>query len=325
MSENGLIASGSGDRPFVVFLMGPTGAGKSDLAIRIACDLPVEIISVDSAMVFRALDIGTAKPTADERRQVPHFLIDIRDPGETYSAADFRADALGCIAAIWNRGRLPLLVGGTGLYFRTLERGLSPVPPADPVVRALIDKRAREMGWHALHEELKQKDPVAATKIHQNDPQRIQRALEVYELTGRPISEIWGLGRDGKVEFERLKVVWAPASRRQLGERLGNRFMQMLQLGLIEECRRVQALFRLEHETPARRLVGYRQVWDYLDGKLSREAMVETAVAATRQLAKRQYTWLRSEEDAVWLDPEASDSAEILRQLIVTIVRQRLS
>lgn len=291
----------------VLCLMGPTASGKTDLAVALHEALPVDIVSVDSVMVYRGMDIGSAKPAPAILAQAPHRLVDILDPAEPYSAARFREDALREIRAIHAAGRVPLLVGGTMLYFRALFGGLSALPSADPAVRARLEQEAAERGWPALHARLAQVDPAAAARIHPNDPQRIQRALEVHELTGRPLSELQAAPAGEALPYRFVKLAVAPAERSVLHERISRRFRQMLEAGLVEE---VEGLFRrgdLHPGLPAIRAVGYRQVWQYLAGELDREAMVERGIIATRQLAKRQFTWLRSETQVAWFDSLAAD------------------
>jgi tRNA dimethylallyltransferase len=285
------------DKPPVIFLMGPTATGKTDLAVSLVEALPCDIVSVDSVMVYRGLDIGSAKPDAETLRRAPHRLIDICDPGEAFSASQFRQRALQEIAAIHAQGRIPLLAGGTMLYFRALEQGLSDLPSADAALRQHLEAEARVQGWPAMHQRLAAVDPEAAQRIHVNDPQRIQRALEVYELTGEPLSA-W-FGRDGEQDlpFRVVKLALVPATREQLRERIADRFQQMLEQGFVAE---VEALYRrgdLNPELPAIRAVGYRQVWAYLEGQWDYASMVERGIIATRQFAKRQMTWLRSEPD----------------------------
>ncbi|MEO5573299.1 MAG: tRNA (adenosine(37)-N6)-dimethylallyltransferase MiaA [Gammaproteobacteria bacterium] len=285
-----------------IFLMGPTASGKSDLAVALSRSLPCEIISVDSAMVYRGMDIGTAKPSRELRERIPHRLIDIRDPAEAYSAAQFRLDALREMAEIRQRGRIPLLVGGTMLYFRALQRGLSHMPGADAAVRAQLEAQAQTSGWPALHARLARIDPVAAQRIHPNDPQRIQRALEVYEVSGVTVTELYARKTAEAWDNTVLKLIIAPSDRTVMHAIIADRFHAMVQIGLLDE---VRALFHrgdLHAQTPALRAVGYRQVWSYLEGKTDCEQMVKSAIIATRQLAKRQFTWLRSEPDAVWFD-----------------------
>ncbi len=288
-------------RPAVVLLMGPTGAGKTDLAVALVDRGPFAIVSVDSALVYRGMDIGTAKPGPDVLARAPHRLIDIRDPAQAYSAAEFAADAGREIEAILASGRIPLLVGGTGLYFRALARGLARLPPADPAVRARLQARIDNEGLAAMHQELRAVDPVAAMRIHPHDSQRIQRALEVHELTGRPLSELLAAGAV-QAPWRLLRLVLAPADRTALHVRLADRFAGMLACGFLDEVRQLRARPDLRPDLPSMRVVGYRQAWEYLAGTGDLEAMTARAVAATRQLAKRQYTWLRSEPDCAWLE-----------------------
>jgi tRNA dimethylallyltransferase len=282
-----------------VLLMGPTGTGKSALALALAREFPLEIISVDSALVYRGLDIGTAKPTAAERAQTPHHLIDVCDPAETYSAGRFLEDALQLIPAIRGRGRIPLLVGGTMLYFRALMRGLAALPPAEPTVRARLDARARDAGWPALHAELARVDPEAAARIRPADGQRIQRALEVFELTGETISD-----RQRRAEGPGLRLsahVLMPLTRDELYQRLDRRFDAMLEAGFLAEVRALHGRGDLDPELPSLRTVGYRQLWAHLDGRLPMADAVVAGKRATRNLAKRQLTWLRSEPALPWI------------------------
>ena len=286
-------------------LGGPTGAGKTDWALRAAAQLPLEIVSVDSALVYRGLDIGTAKPAREVRARIPHHLIDICDPSETYSAGRFVADALTAIAGVHARRRVPLLVGGTMLYLRGLMTGLAPLPPAVPALRRQIDARAARQGWPALHAELAGLDPEAAGRIDPNDAQRIQRALEVCRSTGRPISELQRLRASPLAPYPLRYWILAPRDRARLHERLAQRFAQMMAAGLLNE---VAALYRrgdLTARHPAMRAVGYRQLWAHLAGECGLDDAVRRAVAATRQLAKRQLTWMRGENAASWLDPDA--------------------
>ncbi len=289
-----------------ILLMGPTASGKTDLALEIARRFDVEIVSVDSAMVYRGMDIGTAKPDAATLAAFPHHLIDILDPSECYSAARFREDALRVMAQIGANGRIPLLVGGTMLYFRALFQGLSALPDADPAVREALEREAAALGWHAMHARLGEIDPVAAARIHPNDPQRIQRALEVYELTGRPLSELQRQKNETAFPWRALRIALFPAERGVLHARIAQRFDQMLELGFIDEVRALYERGDLDPGMPSMRAVGYRQAWDYLDGRLDREQMRERAIIATRQLAKRQMTWLRSETDVRRCDPFVS-------------------
>ena len=281
--------------PPAIFLMGPTASGKTALAVELARHFPLEIISVDSALVYRGMNIGTAKPDSDLLMRAPHRLIDIRDPAEAYSAADFREDALSAMADITAQGRIPLLVGGTFLYFRALETGLSNMPAADPDVRARLEAEAGEIGWEGMHARLAKVDPEAAQRIHANDPQRIQRALEVYALSGRPISELHQQEQSDTLPYRVLKLGLIPADRSVLHEKIQQRFELMLAAGLVDEVRALFSRGDLTSELPAMRAVGYRQVWAFLAGKSGYDEMVGQAIVATRQYAKRQLTWLRSE------------------------------
>lgn len=296
-------------RPFAIALMGPTASGKTALALAWAEEHNGEIVSVDSALVYRGLDIGAAKPSADELTRVPHHLIDLREPWQPYSAAEFAADARAAIDGIVARGKLPILTGGTGLYFQALLRGLSPMPEADAQVRAGIEAEAAEQGWPAMHAQLANIDPKAAARIHATDPQRIQRALEVYRLSGKPISE-WQRGGNSAdpLPLRVLKLAIASGDRAVLHQRIEARFDAMLQAGFLEEVRRLRAIPELrDHprplDLPALRAVGYRQAWEHLDGATSAAAFRDQAIFATRQLAKRQLTWLRGQPDLRWFDP----------------------
>jgi len=281
--------------------MGPTAAGKSDLALAVADMLPVEIVSVDAAQVFRGMDVGTAKPSARERAAVPHHLIDIRDPAEAYSAADFCSDALPVMRRISAAGRVPLLVGGTMFYFHALQRGLSALPAADQRVREALTAEAAGRGWPALHAEFAAIDPSTAAGIAVNDAQRIQRALEIYRLSGLPPSQARGR-RTGPAPYRFIKLALSPSDRGVLHERIERRFSGMLKAGLVEETRRLLADPELPATAPALRTVGYRQVIDYLTNRCDYSEMVGRSVAATRQLAKRQLTWLRRGRGVVWVD-----------------------
>lgn len=293
----------------VVLLMGPTGAGKTRVALELAERYAVEIVSVDSAMVYRGLDIGTAKPDRAERARVPHHLIDIRDPAETYSAGQFVRDAQAAIEDIHARKGLPLLVGGTMLYFHALLQGLAQMPESDPQLRAEIDSRAATEGWAALHAELARVDPQAASRIHPNDPQRIQRALEVFLLTGTPISQLQALRRPALSGVERLAVVLAPASRAELHHRIERRFREMMTNGFLEEVRRLQSRAELHRELPALRSVGYRQILAHLEGACDLDEAIRRAIVATRRLAKRQLTWLRTLSSAHWIETDEPTAA----------------
>ena len=293
----------------VIFLMGPTAAGKTTVAAELAACGPYEIVSVDSALVFRHLDVGTGKPGREVLARAPHRLIDIRDPDERYSAAEFRDDALRAIADIRASGNIPLLTGGTGLYFRALERGLAALPPADPATRAEIEREADRIGWPALHRRLAGVDPASARRIHPNDPQRIQRALEVHVLTGRPMSELLARGRRGGLAGPVCRIVIEPADRAVLHGNIAARFLGMLDAGLLDEVRELKRRWRLTERSTSMRLVGYRQVWAHLAGRCPREEMTSRAIAATRQLARRQLTWLRSDRAAARFDCHAPDAA----------------
>ncbi|MBB3827258.1 tRNA (adenosine(37)-N6)-dimethylallyltransferase MiaA [Xanthomonas arboricola] len=296
-------------RPLAIALMGPTASGKTALALEAAQRWDGEIVSVDSALVYRGLDIGAAKPDAGMRAAVPHHLIDLRDPWQVYSAAEFATDARKAIDDIVARGKLPILAGGTGLYFRALLEGLSQLPEADPTVRAAIAAEAEQLGWGGLHAQLAHVDPIAAARIHATDPQRIQRALEVYRVSGRPISYWQALPPGPRLPVRVLKVVLAPCERAVLHARIEHRLDAMLAQDFLAEVRQLRALPQMQAvaaplDLPAVRAVGYRQAWEYLDGAGSLAEFRDKAVQATRQLAKRQLTWLRGELDAHWFDPE---------------------
>ncbi len=302
-------------KPVALLLLGPTASGKTELALKLAQKFCGEIVSVDSGMVYRGLDIGTAKPSPEIRAQIPHHLIDLLDPSERYSAGRFVRDGLRLIAEIAARGRLPILAGGTMLYFQALLRGLAPLPEADPKLRQAIDAEAERLGWAAMHAQLAQVDLQAAWRIHPNDPQRIQRALEVYYLTGRPLSAWWQESAQAELPFRPVKVVLCPHQRELLHRRIEARFLAMLEQGLIEEVERLYRRGDLHPELPALRSVGYRQVWGYLAGEYDYPTMVQKAICATRQLAKRQLTWLRRETEALWLEPGHASLEAIARQL----------
>ena len=318
--------------PPAILLMGPTASGKTDLAMALCDRLPCEIISVDSAMIYRGMDIGTAKPTAAELARAPHRLIDICDPAETYSAADFRRDALAAMAEITAAGRIPLLVGGTMMYFKALIHGMSGLPSASSDVRRVLEQEAEERGWEALHEELQSLDPIAAERIHPNNRQRLMRALEVLRLTGKPISEFWkaesGPGEQpalveqsadvkdytyftrwqadetSSLPYTVTQLAMMPPERRVLHERIRLRFLKMLEAGFLDEVRALMLREDLNPDLPSMRCVGYRQAWSYLSGEDDYETFVSKGVAATRQLAKRQLTWLRKWSDVDWLDSD---------------------
>ncbi len=302
-----------GRKPVVVCLVGPTAAGKTAVATHLVERLPFEIVSVDSAMVYKDMDIGTAKPSADVLSRAPHRLIDILDPWETYSAGRFREDALREIEQIIAAGRLPLLVGGTFLYFRVLEHGLATLPAADQDVRVSIDVRAERVGWPALHAELAKLDPPTAARLKSTDRQRIQRALEVIELTGERLSDLHSKAAAVPANFEFLRVALVPSDRQVLHERVAQRFAAMLDDGFIEEVERLRAMPRMNADCTSMRAVGYRQIWAYLDGEFDQSEASRRAVVATRRLVKRQLTWLRSEPGEVEFDclqPEAGVQVE---------------
>lgn len=304
-------------RPPAIAVMGPTASGKTAFALALAARWGGEIVSVDSALVYRGLDIGAAKPTAAERAAAPHHLVDVRAPWQPYSAAEFAHDARAAIDGVVARGRLPILAGGTGLYFRALLRGLAPMPEADARVRAAIAAEARERGWAALHADLARIDPDAAARIHATDAQRIQRALEVHRLSGRPISA-WQrqAALQPRLPLRVLKLVLAPDARAELHARIARRFDAMLAQGLLDEVRALRAMPAIAAhpaplDLPALRAVGYRQAWEHLDGRADAATFRDRAIFATRQLAKRQVTWLRGELDALWFDPQRTHDAAL--------------
>lgn len=303
--------------PPAIFLMGPTASGKTDLAIELCQRLPVDIISVDSAMIYKEMDIGTAKPSVEELAAAPHRLIDILDPAQAYSAADFRRDALNEMQAITNKGRIPLLVGGTMLYYKALLEGLSPLPSADPEVRKQIEQEAQSIGWHELHRQLSEIDPVAAERIHPNDPQRLSRALEVYRIAGETLTELTKR-KSEPLPFAVTQFAISPDDRSVLHQRIERRFHLMLQAGFEQE---VRALFQrgdLHPDLPSIRCVGYRQMWSFIAGEDEYQGMVDKGVAATRQLAKRQITWLRSWSDLNWLNSaELNNVDKMLQRLAI--------
>ncbi|MBK5144181.1 tRNA (adenosine(37)-N6)-dimethylallyltransferase MiaA [Budviciaceae bacterium BWR-B9] len=294
--------------PAAIFLMGPTASGKTALAAELYKHLPVEVVSVDSALIYRGMDIGTAKPTRQELDETPHRLIDIRDPSEAYSAADFRADALKEMADIVNRGHIPLLVGGTMLYFKALLEGLSPLPSADPKVREQIESEAMQLGWASLHQRLQQIDPIAAARIHQNDPQRLSRALEVFYISGKTLTELTQIAGE-TLPYRVHQFAIAPSSRELLHQRIEARFHQMITAGFEDEVRQLMARGDLDTDLPSMRCVGYRQMWMYLNGEIDHDEMVYRGICATRQLSKRQMTWLRGWESVNWLDSEQLKNA----------------
>ncbi len=301
--------------------MGPTASGKTGVAVDLVRELGCEIVSVDSAQVYRHMDIGTAKPDAATLAQAPHHLIDVIEPDESFSAARFRDDAQALMREITERGKIPLLVGGTMMYFKTLLEGLSELPEADPAIRLVIDSMADESGWPALHAELERVDAQTAARLEPNDSQRIQRALEVFYITNRPMSDLLKKPKYVYFPYSPLKLALLPADRAVLHERIAARFEAMLELGLIGELRRLRQDYALDLSMPSMRCVGYRQTWDYLEEKISLAQLREQAVAATRQLAKRQLTWLRAMDGLTEFDCLADD----LSEQVVAHVRERLA
>ena len=293
--------------PPAICLMGPTASGKTAVSLGLTLRFPLEIVSVDSAQVFRDMDIGTAKPDRATLEKFPHHLIDLISPEESYSAARFRADALRVMAEITARGRIPLLAGGTMLYFKALRDGLSDLPQADAELRRAIDEEAQRRGWPALHADLAALDPAAAARLKPTDAQRIQRALEVVRLTGAPLAECMARRTGAAVPYRLIQLALQPSDRAVLHARIAQRFDAMLEAGLIDEVRALRRKYRLHAGLPSMRCVGYRQVWDYLEGRSDRAALREKGIAATRQLAKRQLTWLRAWEDVAPLDCLAGD------------------
>ena len=294
--------------PLALFLMGPTASGKTDLAIRLRQKYPVEIISVDSALIYKGMDIGTAKPDARELELAPHRLIDILDPSESYSVADFRRDALEAMDEIVSQGKIPLLVGGTMLYYKALLEGLSPLPAANPEIRQQIEQEALTKGWEVMHDELKEIDPVSAERIHPNDPQRLSRALEVFRISGKTLTELTQT-KGEPIPYRVKQFAIAPKERAELHRRIELRFEKMIEAGFEEEARKLYEREDLHADLPSIRCVGYRQMWEYFDGQGTLDDAVFRGVCATRQLAKRQITWLRSWDDLTWLDSENIEHA----------------
>jgi len=282
--------------------MGPTASGKTALAVALAQRFPVELISVDSALVYRDMNIGTAKPEAEILARAPHHLIDIIDPTESYSAATFRREALALMTDITARGRVPLLVGGTMLYFRALRFGLSELPPADAEIRAEIEQQAAQIGWPALHAELAKVDAITAARLAPNDSQRINRALEIFRLSGTPMSQLIAAQETTELPFQLTNIALITSDRSVLHQRIAIRFKQMLANGLLDEVKSLQAKYDLNRDLPSMRCVGYRQAWEYLAGEISEAELLEKGIAATRQLAKRQLTWLRGMPDNLEFD-----------------------
>jgi tRNA dimethylallyltransferase len=303
--------------PPAIFLMGPTASGKTAISVQLAQELGGEIISVDSALVFKDMDIGTAKPTLEERGGIPHHLIDILDPSESFSTGQFRTQALVLMDAITRRGKIPILVGGTMLYFNTLLNGLAVLPEANPAIRAKLDQDLEQLGKEALHQRLADIDPLAAARIHPNDPQRIQRALEVYEISGKPLSSFFNTDQGEDLPYQKIKLIIAPPDRKILHDIIAHRFRNMLKQGFINE---VEALYRrgdLTEKMPSIRAVGYRQAWAYLQGDDDLITMTEKAIIATRQLAKRQFTWLRRETDAISFQ---TGQADLLQKVLAVVI-----
>jgi tRNA dimethylallyltransferase len=288
--------------PTVLFLMGPTASGKTELAIRLATECDCEIISVDSALIYKQMDIGTAKPTIKELNKAPHALVNIIDPLDAYSAGDFRDDAIRLMLDITKRGKTPLLVGGTMLYYKALVDGLSPLPSADVVIREALEKEALQFGWQHLHDQLSEIDPVSAKRIHVNDPQRLSRAIEVFQISGKSMTELTQIKSDPlPYNFQQFAI--APTEKKVLHERIERRFNLMLESGFEQEVERLRERGDLHLDLPSMRCVGYRQMWEYMDGKMDHQEMIFRGVVATRQLAKRQMTWLRGWKSPItWLE-----------------------
>ncbi|AOE50621.1 tRNA (adenosine(37)-N6)-dimethylallyltransferase MiaA [Kangiella sediminilitoris] len=303
------------NKPKAIFLMGPTASGKTDLAMRLVKEHRCEIISVDSAMIYKGMDIGSAKPSADELAQAPHRLIDICDPSESYSAAQFREDALTEMADITAHGNTPLLVGGTMLYYKALLEGMSNLPDSKPEVRNQLQNRLEQGGLAHLHEELKQVDPESAQRIHENDPQRTLRALEVYYITGKPLSQLHREQEPEEFPYEVTQIALAPEDRQFLHHRIHKRFELMMEQGFLQEVESLYQRGDLHADLPSIRSVGYRQLWQYLEGELGLEEAVERGIIATRQLAKRQFTWLRSWPNLHWINSQRT-SSEIYQDVI---------
>jgi len=302
--------------PPAIFIMGPTASGKTALACELYDSFPCEIISVDSALVYKELNIGSAKPTQEELSRYPHHLIDVRDPSDPYSAMDFRSDALRLMEEITKRGKVPILVGGTMLYFKFLLEGAAKLPVANESIRQKIEEDAQQNGWPAIHDQLAKVDPQSAARLNPNDPQRVQRALEVYLISGKTLTQHWAEQKIEPFPYKVVQFALCPQERKTLHVRIEKRFNDMLKQGFIEEVKALQARGDLHENLPAIRAVGYRQVWEYLNGELSYDEMVFKGVVATRQLAKRQITWLRSWSDLHWLDSEADNLAQSALKIV---------
>ena len=313
-------------QPPAIFLMGPTASGKTDLAMRLCDVLPGEIISVDSALVYKGMDIGTAKPSLEERSRYPHHLVDMIDPAQAYSVAQFREDALALMGDITSRGKIPLLVGGTMMYFRVLLEGMGDLPDADPKIREKINADSEEFGWPYIHQQLAEVDAVSAERINPNDPQRLQRALEVYRITGITMTEWRRREQENKQVFpyKLLQIAIAPDERKVLHERIARRFEQMLEQGFEQEVRVLYDRDDIRADLPAIRSVGYRQMWAYLAGEMDYATMQEKGVIATRQLAKRQFTWLRSWQDLNWIYTDSRDEFVSREELLADLLSETL-
>ncbi len=306
--------------PPAILLMGPTASGKTAVAVQLATTLPCEIISVDSALVYKDMNIGTAKPDADTLARAPHHLINVIEPHESYSAARFRDDALALMREITERGNIPLLVGGTMLYFKALVEGLNDLPEADSTVRLIIETMAEEEGWPAVHEKLRKVDPETAARLEPNDSQRVQRALEIFYITGKSMTDLLKKPKYVYFPYTPIRIALLPSDRAVLHDRIALRFEQMLEAGLIDELRALRDAYALEPDTPSMRCVGYRQAWDFLNDRISRAELLEQGIAATRQLAKRQLTWLRSTENLTEFDC----LTENVGDLVLEYIRQEI-
>ena len=306
--------------PPAILLMGPTASGKTAVAVQLATTLPCEIISVDSALVYKGMDIGTAKPDAATLARAPHHLINIIEPHESYSAARFRDDALALMREITERGNIPLLVGGTMLYFKSLVEGLNDLPEADSTVRLIIETMAEEEGWPAVHEKLRKVDPETAARLEPNDSQRVQRALEIYYITGKSMTDLLKKPKYVYFPYTPIRIALLPGDRAALHDRIAQRFEKMLDAGLVDELRALRDEYALEPDMPSMRCVGYRHAWDFMNDRISRTELLEQGIAATRQLAKRQLTWLRSTENLTEFDC----LTENVGDLVLEYIRQEL-